>query len=76
MGECAEYSSSIRTKRKEYRDRYMREEDLLKKAKLRREDFTLLGFTVVSDNVDMRSFCGTEAELAYAIEQLYANDGR
>lgn len=54
----------------------MREEDLLKKAKLRREDFTLLGFTVVSDNVDMRSFCGTEAELAYAIEQLYANDGR
>jgi hypothetical protein len=78
MGKSTEYNSSVRTKRKEYRDRHERqqEERFKTKAKLRKEFVGILDVIVRPDDVDMRSFCGTEAELVYAIEQLYANDGR
>lgn len=29
-----------------------------------------------SDNIDMKTFSGTELELRIAMEKLYANDGR
>ena len=77
MSESAEDDSSIRRKWKEYRERYkqQRKERLVTIAKLQ-EPISILDCIVTPGDVDMSSFCGTEAELVYAIETLYANDGR
>lgn len=70
--------SSAKTKWKEYRDKHQqRKKDFYANIAKWRENFqSIQDVIIVPDNVDMKSFCGTEGELRFAIERLYANDGR
>lgn len=78
MAETVEENSSARKKWAEYRDGYKQrqKEILANKAKLRETFRGIQDIIIKPGDVDMRSFSGTERELEYAIEQLYANDGR
>lgn len=78
MDEHAAPSESNRAKRRKYRDTY--EDEKRKRLGSLAEAWAkfggILDVLIVPSNVDMESFSGTEHELAYAMEQLYANDGR
>jgi len=79
MGKNAECSALTRVKRKEYREQHLQEEKDSREQKLKlvkAGDYRILDVIFKAGDVDMESFCGTELELAYAIEELYANDGR
>lgn len=78
MAETTEERSNAKKKREEYRDRYKQQQKdmLANKAEWRKNYVGILDVIFKPGDVDMRSFCGTEGELEYAIEQLYANDGR
>jgi hypothetical protein len=55
----------------------MKEENVLEPFAEARAKFRgIVDALIVPSNVDMESFSGTEHELAYAMEELYANDGR
>lgn len=79
MDENTESNKPKSDRMREFRQQFkQKEKDLWPlKSKLRRLGaYEVLALVVKAGGVDMKSFCGTEAELAYAIEMLYANDGR
>jgi hypothetical protein len=78
MAEIVQESSSAKKKRDEYRNAWKKKQREMKANKMKlRETFPkILDIIIKPGDVDMRTFCGTEDELEYHIEQLYANDGR
>lgn len=78
MDEHAAPAESNRAKRRKYRDTYAdeRRKRLGTLAEARAKFRGIVDALIVPSNVDMESFSGTEHELAYAMEELYANDGR
>lgn len=78
MDEHEAPEDSNRAKRRKYRDTYHDEQkQRLGNLAERRAKFRgILDALIVPSNVHMDSFSGTEHELAYAMEELYANDGR
>ena len=78
MDEHAAPAESNRAKRRKYRDTY--EDEKRKRlgtlAEARAKFRGIVDALIKPSNVDMESFSGTEHELAYAMEQVYANDGR
>lgn len=79
MEETTEPSSEKKQQWKEYCKQFdiQRKEDWKWKSKaIKAGEFEVKDFLVGPQGVDMKSFCGTEIELAYAIEQLYSNNGR
>ena len=83
MNKRAAPEESNRAKRRKYRDEYEIEKGQFfrSRAKFRAkyQDLTNIVITdafIVPSNVDMESFCGTEHELTYAMEELYANYGQ
>lgn len=76
MTDGVDPTSSRRATLKEYAKKYNRKwKEQLKDRQGFREGFEgLVDVVCCPDNVDMRTFCGTEIELSYAIEALYAND--
>jgi hypothetical protein len=66
---------SIKMRREKYRlEHEQRRKEMIARVK---KDKTLLGpiqeIIIEPDNVDMNTFTGTETELTYHIESLYAN---
>lgn len=78
MDEHATSEESNRAKRRKYRDTYHDENRrrLGNLAERRAKFLGIIDALIVPSNVHMESFSGTEQELTYAMEELYANDGR
>lgn len=81
MDKHAAPEESNRAKRRKYRDEYEEKHAFMRsRAKFKamvpdRTEMKIEEVFIVPSIVDMESFIGTEHELAYAMEELYANYG-
>lgn len=71
-------TASDKERWKMYRDRHKQHirELVEKREEIRASIHGINYIIVVPSNINMKFFNGTEGELTYAVENLYANDGR
>jgi hypothetical protein len=78
MKRKAESELSNKERWKRYRDQHQQQrKELISRVRKNRDlAGPIIDILVKPDSIDMESFSGTERELEYAVEHLYANDGR
>lgn len=72
MSKCTEQSTTSKRSWDEYREHYKGSD----RTELREKIEAVEHVVFKPSSVNMKAFCGSELELAYGIEKLYANYGR
>ena len=77
MTDTPDFDASTKARWREFRDQSKREsKERWARMKQNKESLEIEDVIIAPESVDWNSFCGTEVELTYAVEHLYANGGR